>query len=231
MPSSTLLATLPARCRILISRAQYQTCRIRVPDLEQPLSALQMGNEYYSFYKVLPDAERLLHLIYRLGGRSDLLALTQTPRGGYTIWVWEPEGRRVAGGVLSDPSGVEHTSGSGDSGELGGANRPPALCRILSPLSDYFPCNIYVPGVRHPRLALRLGEQYFSLFKREESFDRSLQVAGRLSRQGTETLLVTSQGIIDKVAQHLDDRSRQSIDQGYVVCAREPVACLADLPT
>ncbi len=208
MPSSTLLAVAPASCRLLICRRQYRTCHIQVPDLEQHLSAIQTGSEYYSFYKVLGDAPKLMSLIYKLGNRGDRMCITPSPKG-YTLWVWEPEATPLAS-------------------ELGPKEyRSPADCKILAPWDEYSPCNIYVPGAPNDRLAIRLDSQFYSLFKLEPNFERAMEVAGRLNRQGHNTVLVTAQGIMEKVAQHVDESVLGAIQEGYVVCLHEATACLA----
>lgn len=212
MPSSTLSVLSPACCKLLICRRQFRICRIRVPDLEQHLSALQTGREYYSFYKSLPDASKLLPLIYKLGARGDRLCVTITSKGSYNLWVWEPE----AIPLLSDLT-------------IPSPDRTPAFCKMLAPWDEYYPCNIYVPGIRDDRLALKLDRQFYSFFKLEKDFTAAMEVAGRLSRQGRETLLVSAQGVVEKVAQHLDESVVDAIQEGFVVCVLEETACLAAL--
>jgi hypothetical protein len=38
----------------------YQSCRIRVPDLELPVAAILVDRDYYSFFKTLQEASKVL---------------------------------------------------------------------------------------------------------------------------------------------------------------------------
>ncbi|MGL5065513.1 MAG: hypothetical protein ACRC62_36550, partial [Microcoleus sp.] len=71
-------------------RSQYQSCRIRVPDLEQPMAAILVDREYYSFFKAVKEAEKVLAIVAKLGSSGDATAITKTA-SGYAIWVREPE--------------------------------------------------------------------------------------------------------------------------------------------
>jgi hypothetical protein len=78
------------------------------------------------------------------------------------------------------------------------------------------------PGRKY--LALAIDGNFYRFFKLEKDFQRVMNVAGRLSRQGSEVLIATAQGVLDKVAQHLDSATLGSIDDGYVICLLEPEA-------
>ena len=79
-----------APTKILESRSQYQSCRVRVPDLELPVAAILVDREYYSFFKAVKEAEKVLAIVAKLGNRGDSTAITKTG-SGYAIWVIEPE--------------------------------------------------------------------------------------------------------------------------------------------
>ena len=79
-----------ATTKILEFRSQYQSCRIRVPDLEQPVAAILVDREYYSFFKVLQEAQKVLAIVAKLRNRGDKTVITKTA-SGYAIWVIEPE--------------------------------------------------------------------------------------------------------------------------------------------
>lgn len=201
-----LAAQAPASCKLLISRRQYRTCHINVPDLEQHLSAIQTGNDFYSFYKVFSDPQKLIHLICKLGNRGDRMALTRSPKG-YTLWVSEPDAKLL----------VRNNQSSGKNPPVGDN---PAYCKILPLQAEFSPCMVTVPKIGQC-LALQLGDRFYRFFKLEKDFEGVLNVAGRLSRQGSETMIVTARGILDKVAQHLDPAVLESLKGGYVVCLQE----------
>ncbi|MFM9268556.1 hypothetical protein [Tychonema sp. BBK16] len=79
-----------APTKILESRIQYKSCRIRVPDLTQPVAAILVDREYYSFFKALKEPEKVLAIVAKLGNSGDSTAITKTG-SGYAIWVMEPE--------------------------------------------------------------------------------------------------------------------------------------------
>ncbi len=207
MRLATSTATSSIIYRFLLSRRQYRTCRIRVPDLQQSLGAVQVGKDYYSYFKAVNDGQQLLTKILQLGQRGDRTVITQSPKG-YIIWVREHEATPV-GQVKGSP------------GQM------PAPSRILTAHDDYSPCNIYVPGCKKERLAIRVNHRFYSLFKLEGNFENAIQVSGRLSRQGNETIIVKPKCILEKVSRYLDDDTRDAINDGFVVCMREHMACLA----
>ncbi|HAT13692.1 MAG TPA: hypothetical protein DCS91_09090 [Microcoleaceae bacterium UBA11344] len=84
-----------APTKILESRIQYKSCRIRVPDLAQPVAAILVDREYYSFFKALKEPEKVLATVAKLGNRGDSTAITKTA-SGYAIWVMEPEADAVS---------------------------------------------------------------------------------------------------------------------------------------
>ena len=192
----------PAPCKLLISRRQYRTCHIHVPDLEQHLSAIQTGQDFYSFYKVFADEQKLIHLMCKLGNRGDRMALTRSPKG-YTLWVWEPD---------AEPLTMKSSNSFLD---------VPVYSKILPLQAEYFPCMVDVPRLNRQFLALSVDDHFYRFFKLENSFDGVLNVAGRLSRQGSETMIVTARGVLDKVAQYLDPSVLQTVQGGYVICLRE----------
>ena len=49
-----------APTKILESRSQYQSCRVRVPDLELPVAAILVDRDYYSFFKTVQEASKVL---------------------------------------------------------------------------------------------------------------------------------------------------------------------------
>lgn len=83
-----------APTKILESRIQYKSCRIRVPDLEQPVAAILVDREYYSFFKAVQEASKVLAIAAKLGNKGDSTAITKTA-SGYAIWVIEPDADAV----------------------------------------------------------------------------------------------------------------------------------------
>jgi len=86
---STTNSTGPAPTKIIQSKNQYHTCRIKVPDLEKPVAAVCVDQEYYSFFKAVESADKTLEIVAKLGNVGDSTVITKTPKG-YAIWVKEP---------------------------------------------------------------------------------------------------------------------------------------------
>ncbi|HAN73609.1 MAG TPA: hypothetical protein DCQ51_09865 [Planktothrix sp. UBA8407] len=86
---STTNSTGPAPTKIIQSKNQYHTCRIKVPDLEKPVAAVCVDQEYYSFFKAVEAADKTLEIVAKLGNVGDSTVITKTPKG-YAIWVKEP---------------------------------------------------------------------------------------------------------------------------------------------
>lgn len=80
-----------ATTKIIESPSQYRNCHITVPDLEQPVAAILVDGEFYSFFKAVKEAEKVLAIAAKLGNSGDRTVITKTPKG-YVIWVKEPEG-------------------------------------------------------------------------------------------------------------------------------------------
>jgi hypothetical protein len=76
--------------QILESRTLYQTCRIKVPHLEQRLFAILVDDQYYSFFRAEKTKEKALEILAKLGHRVQKTVITKTEKG-YVIWTLEPE--------------------------------------------------------------------------------------------------------------------------------------------
>lgn len=79
---------------ILEVPSQYQSCYIRVADLDDRLEAIQWNGRYYSLFKVTETRQQVIELGNKLKRRGDAAVITQTSRG-YCLWVWEPDARLV----------------------------------------------------------------------------------------------------------------------------------------
>ncbi len=80
-------------CKILTSPGQYQTCLVRVPDLDEQLQAILMDGKYYGLFKAVENRQQALEIAARLGRRGDDTVITKTEQGE-AVWVFEPEARQ-----------------------------------------------------------------------------------------------------------------------------------------
>jgi hypothetical protein len=165
-------------CKLLFDRDLYTPCHIRVPDTDHRLSAIYVDNQFYSFFKLIPEARKALEVLMRLGKRDHAAALTRTRRG-YAIWAHET-GARYAPPARQPGYGIRAVFG-------------PEACLMVSDRSAYQPCRLQVPDVAKPLNAVLYNNRYYSIFKQETDAARVLDIAAKLARRGDETLLVIDQ--------------------------------------
>ncbi|WP_421656777.1 hypothetical protein [Leptothermofonsia sp. ETS-13] len=69
--------------------SHYQICQIRVPYLEQSLSAIFADGFYYRFVKAEKTKDKAFNFVANLAQRGEHAVITCI-KNGYAIWVWEP---------------------------------------------------------------------------------------------------------------------------------------------
>lgn len=173
--SSLAAPTQTMACKLLFDRDLYTPCHIRVPDINHRLSAIYVDNQFYSFFKVIPDARKALEVITRLGKRDNAAAITPTRRG-YAIWAHEEEARYAAP-ARQPGHGIRPVFG-------------PNPCLVVADPAAYRACRLQVPDVTKSLNALAYDNQYYSVFKQETDAVKVLEIAAKLTRRGDETLLV-----------------------------------------
>ncbi|WP_448563166.1 hypothetical protein [Trichothermofontia sp.] len=163
-------------CKLLTSRDQYQTCHIVVPDLDQPLAAIQLGDRYYGFFQTLTDSERVLKVLIKLHQRGDEVIVTRTGKG-YTLWVWEPEAT-LKKAVAAKPTGT-----------------PPASFKLLVTPEQFPFWSVQVPDLSQSLQAVEVAGQYYSLFRLETNVDRLFDIVAKMTQRGDITVVfAASQG-------------------------------------
>ncbi len=75
-------------CRVLESRNQYQTCYIRVPDLDMRLAAVLVEGKYYALFKLVESRDKAVELSTKLLRGGDEIVITKVEQG-YAVWVLE----------------------------------------------------------------------------------------------------------------------------------------------
>ncbi|MBO1348039.1 MAG: hypothetical protein EBE86_011870 [Hormoscilla sp. GUM202] len=158
--------------QILKSPSEYRRCQIWVPDLTDPLAAINVGDKYYSLLKVVPDEQKALELAEKLVKRGDNVVLTATPKGS-AIWVWEAQAYLKSLQKSSAPASPPTQS---------------ANSAILD-RSQYQPCKIKVPDVKKQLAAIEVSGKYYSFLKNVPDRDKALQIAEKLTNEGDKVLL------------------------------------------
>ncbi len=155
------------RFKILESRSQYRSCHIQVPDESDRLAAIQVGDQYYSFFKVVKERQKTLQVAARLVYRGDEVVITHVSKGD-VIWVLEPD----AGSQTEKP-----------------ANR---FYKILQDGWEYESCVISVPDIAQPLEAIFTSGKYYSLLRVVKDREAAIELVDRLTQKGNETVITQS---------------------------------------
>jgi len=160
----------PSPSYILADRQQYTTCHVQVPDLEERLSAIQLGNQFYSFFQVATEARKAIAILTKLVYRNEATVLTKMPRG-YGIWVEEPDATRV-----------------GKPGKA--AKNQTASCLILVSQYPHQRCRIRVPDLPDLVEAIAVDQAFYSIFKADLAAEQALEIIAKLLQRGDRALLL-----------------------------------------
>ncbi|HEY9645046.1 MAG TPA: hypothetical protein V6C88_01685 [Chroococcidiopsis sp.] len=167
-------ASIPP-CILLASRSQYRSCHVEVPDLEQRMPAIVVGDRYYSFFKAVADGRKALSIAIKLIYRGDQIAIAQTSKT-YGIWIWEPDARSVAS---ARPARLSETPIA-----------EPAPCKILITHDLYQSLTIKVPDLDQDVAAVTADGKYYSIFRVEPEADKLLEITAKIAQRGDETAIV-----------------------------------------
>ncbi|MGD1951680.1 MAG: hypothetical protein ACFB14_18850 [Leptolyngbyaceae cyanobacterium] len=80
----------PATCLMLGDAKQYYQCYVQVPDLADPMVAVNYEEQFYSVYKPGLTAAEALELAAQFTGRGNDSAIAATTKG-YAVCLLEPE--------------------------------------------------------------------------------------------------------------------------------------------
>lgn len=160
---------------LVAQREDYVTCHITIPDESERLPAIALGQQFYSFLRLLPDPVKTIGLLLKLSARGELVAVTLAKQG-YALWVHEADGRlankKMAKRVLS-------SSQPANCWIIGGRQAGYRLCSLrVSDLPDT------LPGI------VRDNNRLYSLYRREYDASKLLKIASRLIQRGDEVVIV-----------------------------------------
>jgi hypothetical protein len=163
---------LPAPFVAIASREQYSTCRIRSAEDLTLLPAIWLGEQYYSFFRVVESASQALAMVAKLGLRNNAAALMKIPRG-YSVWVEEPEAFPHIFPKL--PSHVQR----------------PAPSRMLTQSNQYKVLQLRVPDLDKPIQGIYYDNFYYSVFRQEANVQTVIDIVAQLALRGDESILLT----------------------------------------
>lgn len=87
--TTALLTSSPAPEPIIELTEECATCRIWVQHPPRRLLAIQVGEEFYSFFRLFPNQETALQMALQLSSQQPV-AITPVEQG-YGVWVWQAE--------------------------------------------------------------------------------------------------------------------------------------------
>lgn len=176
------------RSTLLTSRDQYETCHILLPGDDQVLGAICLNHKYYGFYKQVVKAGQLLRFMLKLRSQPAEVLITQSTKG-YFLWLWEPDAKSAN----STPSqSTKQLSPS------------PSTFYLLEPPRESF-CQIRVPDLDQVLSAIKIVDNYYSLFKLESDTEIVMEIIAKLTQRGDEVAVGLTRG-------------------GYAICVLEPDA-------
>jgi len=163
---------LPPPVLVLLSRQNYTTRRIRLPDEPKTVPAIQVGSTVYSFFRTVAKAEEALVLMGKLCDRSYPLALTKIPKG-YALWVEEST---IQLNFAPSPANL-------------------ATCHFLK-AGQYRTLKLRIPKLSLPVTGIAFKQNHYSIFCKETNLTQLIELAGQLVEWGNPVLVLRDQSVL-----------------------------------
>ncbi len=157
----------------LLSRSQYRSCHIWVPDIPDRQPAILLGMKYYSLFRVTKSKSEALELINKLSRKQPEIVVTVIPKG-FGIWVYEPDA--IADDLIRTQPKLELAA-------------PTAPEKILVSRDQYQSCYIRVPDLDKPLVAIAVNNKYYALFKAVPDQSQALILLEKLEQRGDDTVI------------------------------------------
>jgi hypothetical protein len=183
LDSLAALSDSPAHaieCKFLFDRDLYTPCHILTTDVTHRLSAVYVDNQFYSFFKVVKNPNKLLDIVARLGKRDDKVAITLTNQG-YALWAYEPQAQ-YAPPIRQPSHRISPVFG-------------PKSCLLVIDPQAYGFCQVQVPDVAKPLAAIAYRNRYYSIFKQDSDAAKLIDIAAKLARRGDDTLITIADSV------------------------------------
>jgi len=163
---------LPSPVLVLLSRQQYTTLRVKLPDEPKTVPAIQVGSAVYSFFRTVPRAETALALVGKLSDRSYPLVLTKIPKG-YAVWIEEST---VQLNFAPTPANL-------------------ATCHFLK-AGQYRSVKLHLPKLDLPVVGVQFKQHYYSIFCKETNLSQLIELTGQLVEWGNPSLVLRDQSVL-----------------------------------
>ena len=173
--------TLPASYRVLRDRKAYHRCHILLMDEENPMAAIEVDGNYYSFFRVVNEPDRVAQLIDRLTRKSNAqVVVTEIPKG-YALWVHEPDATLHS---LRHKTPVRSSKNLADFTEQ--------ASELLTSDREYLPCQIQVPDLDKPLTGINYYGKLYSLLRIVRDEKQAQELSQRLHKKGNRCLISSS---------------------------------------
>ncbi|AFY72019.1 hypothetical protein Pse7367_3796 (plasmid) [Thalassoporum mexicanum PCC 7367] len=172
----------PTPFLVLTSRQQYLPCHIKVEDIDLPMAAIAVGNDFYSYFRMMPKGDRLLKFILRLSYRGDRFVVT-IAANCYLVWLYEPKAQ------LYHSQRQQLAKRQQAVIKLATQEPPCSTLFLISP-QQYQLEDIRIKEMSEPLPGLIYAERTFSLLEINDNPDLVLAIVGRLSLQRHNTAIL-----------------------------------------
>lgn len=173
--------TPPASHRVLRDRQQYHRCHVLLMDEENPTAAIEVDGNYYSFFRVVNEPDRVAQLIDRLTRKSNAkVMVTEIPKG-YALWVHEPEARLHSLRQKTPLRSAENL-----------VNATEQALEMLTSDREYIPCQIQVPDLDKPLTGITYHGKLYSLLRIVRDERQARELSQRLHKKGNRCLISSS---------------------------------------
>lgn len=158
-----------AACKLLTYKGQYNTCHIKVPDVDARLPAVKIDSQYYSLFRRFDHADAAMKALHKLAKKGDELALMKQGTTRYVMWALEPKALEFKGPRQKSLAWPTHG---------------PATCLILGDAQHYHQCYVQVPDVVDPMVAIQHQDHFYSVWRPGLTSTEALEIAATLTWRG-----------------------------------------------
>lgn len=167
-----------AACKLLTYKGQYNTCYIKVPDVDAKLPAIKIDSHYYSLFRRFENAEAAMKALNKLAKKVDeAVAITQKGNDQYVMWAMELEAQEFKGPRKQGLAWPTHG---------------PATCLMLGDSTQYHQCYVQVPDVVQPMVAVHYDEGFYSVYQPGLEAPAALDLAAKLTGRGNKSAIAST---------------------------------------
>lgn len=163
----------------MISRPAYQMCHVDLPDHPRPVAAIAYNGHYYSLFKARQPLGEAQAMAERLYDQNEQVVMTELPTG-YAVWVLEPDADSRS--TLTPSSSAAIATEPHHRGD-------PSTPMVPLLQAAYVPCHVRVPERSDRLSAIRIDEDYYSLFRMVTRPHQAIQIRDKLSDRGHQVVV------------------------------------------